>query len=81
MSTIFIINNGWLPKGSENESHEVVGGSYFTNENDAWDALRDIAVSHNVELKRDEDNFIIEGDNAPSHLVYDEYYIEELTQK
>ena len=81
MSNIFIISNGWLPKGSENESSEVVGGSYFTNENDAWDALRDIATSFNIELERDEDNFTIEGDNAPAYLVYDEYYIEELVQK
>lgn len=72
---MFIIVNEWT--NSEGiTSAEVVGGKYFTSEDDAWDALLDIAVAYGATLGADEMNLVIE-DPTP-HISYEEYYIQEL---
>lgn len=72
---MFIIVNEWT--NSEGiTSAEVVGGKYFTSEEDAWGALLDIAVAYDVALCADEMNLVIE-DPTP-HISYEEYYIQEL---
>lgn len=75
--SVFVIINEWLPTGSSNSSSEIVGGKAFFSESDAWDALRDVANAHHLELDRDETNFVVE-DGAM--IEFEEYYIEELTR-
>jgi hypothetical protein len=78
VSNVFIIINEWIGD-SGNVGAEVVGPSYFTSEDDAWSALRDIAVTYEVELPPDELGFSLEGHRA--HIQFEEYYVQELTQK
>lgn len=72
---MFIIVNEWTNLEGVTSS-EVVGGRYFTSEEDAWGALLDIAVAYDVTLCADEMNLVIE-DPTP-HISYEEYYIQEL---
>jgi hypothetical protein len=81
VSNVFIIVNEWLPEGAQNSSSEVVGGVYFTDEQDAWDALQNIAESFYVTLGMSENNIVFEGDDAPEGVSFEEYYIEELAKK
>lgn len=75
--SVFIIVNEWTDIANTTSS-EVVGGNYFTSEDGAWEALRDIAAAYDTELDRDETSLQFE-DHKP-HLQFEEYYIQELTR-
>ena len=77
MSGVFVIINEWIDTTNMGGA-EVAGGTYFESETEAWQALREIA--HTFELDIDyEDTSIQLEDHAP-HLQSEEYYIQELTK-
>lgn len=77
VNNVFIITNEWTDI-TNTTSSEVVGGNYFTSEDEAWGALRDIAAAYDTELHSDETSLQFE-DHKP-HLQFEEYYIQELTR-
>ena len=77
MSGVYIIFNEWADDHG-NEGSEVVGAKYFPTENDAWEALKVIALEYGVLIGGDETAIALE-EHSP-HLQYEEYYIQELTQ-
>lgn len=77
MTSVFIIVNEWTDTTNATSS-EVVDAKFFESEDDAWEALRDIAISYDVELGRDETSLQLE-EHKP-YLQYEEFYIEELTK-
>lgn len=81
MSSVFIIVNEWVDIANSTSS-EVVGGKFYTSENDAWEALLLIAQSYNTTLYIDETNLVFDEDSSElkRSLQYEEYYIQELTQ-
>lgn len=74
---VYIIINEWEPKDSKYSANEIVDGKFFESEDDAWEALMVIADAHGLTLEGDETSF--EVDELPSHLNYESYYIQELT--
>ena len=76
MSNVFVIINEWTDIAGATSS-EVVGATYFTSQNDAWESLALIAEAMDEELLPHETSFSSEND---PHLEYQEYYIQELSQ-
>jgi hypothetical protein len=77
VNTVFVIINEWTDIAG-NTSSEVVGGSFFETESDAWEALAVIAESFGDTLLPQETAITFEGNIH--NLQTDEYYIEELTR-
>lgn len=77
MNTVFVIINEWTDIAG-NTSSEVVGGSFFETESDAWESLAVIAESFGDTLLPQETAITFEGNIH--NLQTDEYYIEELTR-
>lgn len=75
MSSVFIIINEWVDQ-QDNEGSEVTGAKYFTSEDQAWDALDEIAVAYGRDITHEELSFSVTGDG---HIKYEEYYVQELT--
>lgn len=73
---VFVIINEWTDIAG-NTSSEIVGATFFTSQNEAWDALALIAEALGEELLPHETSFSSESD---PHLQYQEYYIQELTR-
>jgi len=59
-------------------SSEIVGSRYFTSEQSAWEALRDIAHAHEDDL--DYDSTSLTYEITGSYVSFEEYYIQELTK-
>lgn len=74
---VFVIINEW-DDVANNTSSEVVGGKWFESEDDAWQALADIAESYDTDLDPDETSIQLE-DSKPG-IQAEEYRIEELTR-
>lgn len=77
MNNVYVIINEWTDIAG-NTSSEVVGGSFFETESDAWEALAVIDEAFGYTLLPDENNITFEGNIH--NLQTDEYYIEELTR-
>jgi hypothetical protein len=77
VSTVFVIVNEWTSVDNSTGC-EVVDCKYFESEQDAWVALRDIAVAYDVDLHPDDTNFVLE--DHKQYLQYEEYYILELNR-
>lgn len=75
MSNVFIIINEWVDQ-QDIEGSEVTGGKYFTSEDQAWCALREIAVAYGRDITHEDLSFSLSGD---AHIKYEEYYVQELT--
>lgn len=75
--SMFVIINEWTDVAN-NTSSEVVDAKYFESEDDAWEALRLVAVAHDVNLDHDDTSLIL-GDSR-SGIQFEEYYIQELTK-
>jgi hypothetical protein len=77
--SVYIITNEWASEDSREDMSEVVDGKWFATENEAWDALKDIADSFGLELDIEETSFDVPKGQAIG-LVHDTYYIQELTK-
>lgn len=78
MSNAFIIINEWVDAVGA-EGSEVVGGVFFDSQEEAWLALKEIALEHNADLPPGDTNFTLEDHKA--HVQWEEYYIQELIKK
>jgi hypothetical protein len=78
VNTVYVIINEWTDIAN-NTSSEVVGGSFFETEEEAWEALAIIAQSF--------DDVLLPGETALTYedhvhnLQSEEYYIQELTNR
>ncbi len=73
---VFVIINEWTDIAG-NTSSEIVGATFFTTQDSAWDSLALVAEALGEELPPHETSFSSESD---PHLEYQEYYIQELTR-
>lgn len=73
--SVFVIMNEWLPKGSQNDSSEIVDSKVFFSEDAAWTYLRELAAAMDIEVQQGETNFIVP---PTEYIEYEEYYIGEL---
>lgn len=73
--SVYVIINEWTDISNDTSS-EIVGGKWFSTEDDAWDALNLVAEALSVELPEDETSIQLE-DHTPG-LQSEEYRIEEL---
>lgn len=74
--SIFIIINEWESDRGGTTS-EPVDWIHWATEERAWEYLRGLAATQGVELDRDEHSF--SPPTLGQGIVYEEYYIQELT--
>jgi hypothetical protein len=73
---VYVIINEWEDIHGLGSS-EIVNNKWFTSEDDAWEALNQIAESHKIDLDYEETSLRLENHN---HLRSEEYRIEELNR-
>jgi hypothetical protein len=72
---VFIIMNEWQPRGSHNNSSEILDSKVFFTEDAAWEYMRDFAATMAIEVFRGETGFVVP---PTEYIEFEEYYIGEL---
>lgn len=73
---IFVVINEWETDRGHTAS-EPVDWVYWIDERKAWEYLHGLAAVHGHELPKDE--FSFSPPTASPGIVYEEYYVQELT--
>lgn len=75
ITTVFIIINEWDDELTGATFEEIVGAKFFLTEDEAWDALNEVAESYEVSLPKADTSFDLPDVKAISNQTY---YIQEL---
>lgn len=79
IDSVYIIINEWSPDDSQEDLSEVVGGKFFTTEDEAWDDLSAIAEAFGSDIDPQDMSFDVPSTKLVG-LSHDTYYIQELNR-